>query len=65
MGLNTPFADTPFRGPVLIIRFSTLEESFDRSPNVLHELGQSNDITLGGFVADLYLPLELAISTPL
>jgi hypothetical protein len=44
---------------------SGLEEGVDRSPNVLHELGQSNGIALLRFIADLYLSLELAIPTPL
>jgi hypothetical protein len=42
-----------------------LEESIYRSPNVLHELGQSNGIALRRFVADLYLSPELAKPTPL
>jgi hypothetical protein len=65
VGLDTPFPDTPLRDLVLKIHLSGLEESIYRSPDVLHELGQSNGIALGRFVADLYLSLELAIPTPL
>jgi len=67
VGLDTPFPDTPVRGGVLKVHLSLsrLEESFHRSPDVLDELGQSNGIAMGRFVADLYLSLELAIPTPL
>jgi len=65
VGLDTPFPDTPFRDRVLNIHLSVLEESIHRSPDVLHELGESNGIAQGRFVADLYLSLEFAISTPL
>jgi hypothetical protein len=63
--MDTPFSDTPFRDLVLQIHLGGLEESIYRSPDVLHELGQSNRIALRRFVADLYLSLELAIPTPL
>jgi hypothetical protein len=71
MGPDTPFPDTPLRGRVLRIHLNGLwilrglEESFHRSPDVLNELGQSNGIAVGRFVADLYLSLELAIPMPL
>jgi hypothetical protein len=65
VGLYTPFPDAPLRGRVLGIPLSGPEESIYRSPNVLYELGQSNGIVQGRFVADLYLSLELAISRPL
>ncbi len=67
MRLDTPFPDTPLGELVLKIHFGVgaLEESFDRSPYVLGEFEQSDGIALGRFIADLYLSLELAISTPL
>lgn len=65
MGLDTPFPDMPTRDRVLKVHLSRLEESFHRSPDVLDELGQSNGIAIGRFVADLYLSLVLAIPTPL
>jgi hypothetical protein len=71
VGLNTLIANKPLRGRVLRIHLnglwilSGLEESFHRLPDVLNELGQSNGIAVGRFVADLYLSLELAIPTPL
>ena len=65
VGPDTPFPDAPLRGLVLPILLSGPEESIYRSPNVLYELGQSNGIAQGRFVADLYLSLELTISRPL
>ena len=65
MGLNTPFPDTPLRERVLNVHLSVPEESIHRSSDVLRELGQSNGIALGCFVADLYLSPELAVPTPL
>ena len=65
VGLNTPFPDMPTRDRVLRIHLGSLEESFHRSPDVLSELGQSDGIAIGRFVADLYLSLELSIPTPL
>jgi hypothetical protein len=65
VGLDTPLPNTPLRDRDFKIQLRFLDESFHRSPDVLHELGQSNGIALGRFVADLYLSLEFAIATPL
>jgi hypothetical protein len=65
VGLDTPFPKTPLRDLVLKIHLSGLEESIHRSPDVLCELGQSNGVAIWRFVADLDLPLKLAISMPL
>jgi len=56
--------DMPLRDRVLRIHLRIVEENFHRSPNVLRELGESNHIALGRFVANLYQSLELAIPTP-